>query len=83
MFALSNTNHCAHVSLTPLEDPSKGRIKCQVSEKIPVCELFDEWDLNILAEEAERGGIDPEIGFIETCDLDCVNSNGNSGHGNN
>ena len=39
VFAATNSDHCAHISLDPAED-SKGNIKCQVSENVAVMDLF-------------------------------------------
>ena len=66
-FALINpTNHCAHVSLTPLEDP-KDRIKCQRSDRVSPAELFTTADLDYFINFMIENDIDPLKGMDEDC----------------
>lgn len=61
-FAPINTDHCAHVSLDPMEDP-KGLIKCQETNFVSAREHISDEDWLFYVEEMERNGIDPVIGF--------------------
>jgi hypothetical protein len=66
VFAETNPiNHCAHISFTPLEDPS-GRIKCQTSKGTPISNLFTEEELDRFARYTKRKGIDPDVGYVLT-----------------
>jgi len=47
VFALTNTYHCAHVSLIPAEDP-KGNIKCQTSAYVSPKEFFTQTEIDRL-----------------------------------
>jgi hypothetical protein len=59
VFAETNpTNHCAHLSFTPLQDPS-GNIKCQSSKNKLPSELFTANEIQIFESFAESVGIDP------------------------
>lgn len=63
-FAKTNpTQHCAHVSLDPVED-EKGRYKCQESDMLQVADLMDEGDLEYWREYAKRQGISGDEGYV-------------------
>ena len=62
VFASTNPiNHCAHLSFTPIVDPS-GYIKCQNSSLTPPTDLFTDEDLNKLSDFAASFGMDPVLG---------------------
>lgn len=61
---LASTNpsqHCAHLSFTPLLDPN-GNIKCQASKGRSPTDLFTESDFTALRHFAVKHGIDPDLG---------------------
>ena len=62
VFAFANPKqHCAHLSFTPLADPS-GNVKCQTSQGTSPSDLFTEADFSTFRRFAEKNGIDPDIG---------------------
>jgi len=65
VFALTNLNHCPHVSFSPMEDPN-GKIKCQTSQLLDPSELFTEEDFAEYRDFANEVGIDPDLGH--NCD---------------
>lgn len=62
-FALTNSDHCAHVALDPMED-TFGKIKCQQSKGEHPRDLFTDVEWEFYVEEMVKFGIDPEIGIL-------------------
>lgn len=60
-FAWKNTDHCAHLSFEPMEDPY-GKIKCQTSANISPKTIFTESEFQIWRKFSQKHGIDPDLG---------------------
>lgn len=61
VFAATNSEHCPHLSFSPLKDEF-GSLVCQNSALLDPASLFRESDFATYTEFAERMGFDPEIG---------------------
>ena len=61
--SINPQNHCPHISLSPLADPS-GQIKCQDSSRMNIrpSDLFSEADFAAFDEFAIANGFDPQVG---------------------
>lgn len=59
-YAISNSNHCPHISLAPIED-HKGKIKCQTSAGMKVTDEFTDAQLSFFKDSATG-----DFGFDET-----------------
>lgn len=72
VFAETNpTNHCPHVSLDPMTDPN-GNMKCYESYLIQPEKLFEEADFVMFENFETELGVDPKVGYLETCDRTCA-----------
>lgn len=53
--------HCPHISFEPMED-FQGEIKCQTEGTVTALDLFDQADIDALAEYTVERGLDPVKG---------------------
>merc|ERR1711865_1012826 len=79
VFAATNTNHCAHISLIPAEDP-KGNIKCQTSANTAPDEYFSQTEID--GKNKKKCQRTLGCKFQKKNNLGCVESN-NPCHGYN
>ena len=65
VFANENSDHCAHISLTPMADPN-GVTKCHVSSGYSPMDMFSEDDMNQYESYAAKRGLPGGVKLLTT-----------------
>ena len=77
VFAATNTNHCAHISLIPAEDP-KGNMKCQASANTAPDEYFSQTEIDGLYDLC---GNQTSLGLDQDTCFHVIKNSDNDGEG--